>query len=104
MDVSTAAQAEQMVQEYVAAEFDHDFVVLSDKTRERPFGWVVFYNTPAYLASGHPRDQVPGAGPVVVLRDGGEIVPLTTSVPPEVGIRTFEETWEKTVEFQKGKN
>jgi len=97
MDVTTVQQAEQIVEERVFADRPHSFVVLRDKTKERGFGWVVFYTTEEFLKSGNPGDLVPGVGPVVVLRDGA-VVPLSTSVPPAMAISIYEEQWNKKPE------
>jgi hypothetical protein len=41
---------------------------------------------------------IPGAGPLVVLREGGAATFLSTSVPPDKAIAEYEKTWRRTVE------
>ena len=92
MDITSAVQAEVLVDESILKHSDHAFVVLSEKTFERPFGWVVYYTTDKYLKSGNPRDLVPGVAPVIVTRDG-KLSKLPSSVPPSMSIARFELDW-----------
>ncbi|WP_199823751.1 YrhB domain-containing protein [Labrenzia sp. OB1] len=94
MDIVTAQQAEKYIADEVLTQSSHDFVIQRDKTLPRPFGFVVFYTTREFVRTGNPTAQVPGAGPVIVMRNG-EIVPLTTSLPPAKAIQRFEEEWLK---------
>jgi len=70
-----------------------EFVILDDKVVEKDFGWVFLYTTRAYLETQDPRTLVPGAGPLVVERQGGGTRFLSTSVPPAKAIEEFEKTW-----------
>jgi hypothetical protein len=70
-----------------------DFVILEDKTIERPFGWVFFYNSRQYLQTSDPSHQLLGNGPLVVNRADGSTEALTTSMPPERAIQIYEEHW-----------
>jgi hypothetical protein len=99
MDVSNKDQAEALVTEQVLARSEHDFTILHDLTEVRDFGWVVFYTTRRFLETHDPSPLVPGTGPVAVTRDGN-VVPLTTSVPPQQSIARFEAEWRKTNAFQ----
>lgn len=95
MKIETRDQALWAVYNQIVEPSRHDLVILTDKTVERPFGWVVFYTSRAWLASRNPRDLVPGIGPVAVMREGGEVLPLSTSLPPAASIAAFEREWEK---------
>lgn len=92
MDVRNATEAETIFRTQFLSTLKHDFVIL--ETQERDFGWVFLYTTRRYVETRDPSTLVPGSGPVVVLRDG-EIMPLTTSAPPDLAIATFEEEWRK---------
>ena len=83
----TERHAEAIVRTELARS-PHDFVLLSDRTRTEPYGWVFFYAPSAYLKSGDPGDLVPGVGPIVVERNG-KLIHLGSSVPPDVAIREF---------------
>jgi len=71
----------------------HDFVILEDRTVERPFGWVFFYATKKYVATRNPDELVPGTAPLVVHRLDGSIAHLATSVPPARAIDIYEQRW-----------
>lgn len=92
MDILNAQAAEKLVADEFLASSNHDFVVQPDKTVPKPFGWVIFYTTRAFLQTRDRRAMVPGAGPVAVMRNG-EIVPLATSLPPALAIEKFEKEW-----------
>lgn len=74
---------------------DAEFVIVDARTVERAFGWVFFYEPRKSLAAGDPSSAVPGAGPLVVLKEGGGTAFLSTSVPPEQAITEYEKTWRR---------
>jgi hypothetical protein len=73
----------------------HDFLIMKDKTVERAFGWVFFYATRKYLETRDPQYLVPGAAPLVVLREDGSTEFLPTSIPPMRAIDLFQKRWEE---------
>jgi hypothetical protein len=77
------------------AEFSdqHRFVIVEDRTVERPFGWVFFYLPERYLRTRDPGDLVPGVAPFVVHRSDGSIAELPSSLPPERAIELYEQRW-----------
>jgi hypothetical protein len=74
---------------------DDHFTIYEDRIQEREFGWVFLYDPKAFIETGDMKSLVPGTGPLVVLRAGGATEYLTTSVPPEVAIDEFEQSWRK---------
>ena len=72
---------------------DAEYVILTDETMERDFGWVFFYAPRLYLETKDPNYLIPGAGPLVVLRKDGSIRYLPTSVPPIPTVAEFERRW-----------
>ena len=92
MDVHNAAEAETIFRTKFLSTLKHDFVVL--ETQEHDFGWLFLYTTRRYVETKNPSTLVPGSGPVVVLRNG-DVVPLTTSAPPDMAIAAFEADWRK---------
>ena len=90
--VNSAEEAHAIAAREVIATSRHDLVLRTDMTQEHDFGWVVYPTTRRFLETGHPRDTIPGLGPVVVTRTG-EVMPLSTSVPPARAIETFREMW-----------
>jgi len=88
------AHAEQIARNYVAGiSKEHDFVIMDDRTVEKPFGWVFFYTTRRYLQTRDPNDLVPDSAPLVVLRADGSLDHLSTSVPPARAIEVYEKYW-----------
>jgi hypothetical protein len=90
----TKARASEIAQKYVAGISEkYDFVILENRTVERPFGWVFFYTTRQYAQSRDPKYLVPDCAPLVVLRASGSIDRLATSVPPARAIDIYEQRW-----------
>jgi hypothetical protein len=83
---------------------EHDFVIMKDKTVERAFGWVFFYTTRKYLETHDPQYLVPGAAPLVVLREDGSTEFLPTSIPPTRAIELFQKRWEQRKSALKHEN
>lgn len=79
---------------------EHDFVIIENKTVERPFGWVFFYATRQFLKTGDRNYLVPGSAPLVVHRADGSTEYIGTSVPPARAIEIYEKVWlEKQSDF-----
>ena len=72
---------------------DAEYVILTEETMERDFGWVFFYVPRRYLDTKIPNYLIPGAGPLVVLRKDGATRYLPTSVPPIPAVAEFERRW-----------
>lgn len=92
MTIETLEQAEIAFAKAVIEPSKHDFVLLSEKTLVKDFGWVFFYTTRAYSKTRDPSKLVPGVGPVVVTHNG-DVVELSTSVPPAASIAAYETAW-----------
>jgi hypothetical protein len=71
----------------------HDFVIQTDRTIERPFGWIFFYAPRKFLDTGERRYLVPGSAPLVVYRSDGSTESLSTSLPPDKAIEGVERRW-----------
>lgn len=67
-----------------------EFVVLEDETIEKPWGWVFFYQSKAYLESGDFRDMVGGNAPYIVNRQTGAITETGTAYDIEHYINEYE--------------
>ncbi|WP_226669117.1 YrhB domain-containing protein [Microbulbifer aggregans] len=65
-------------------------VVLEDETIEKPWGWVFFYQSKAYLESGDFRDMVGGNAPYIVNRQTGAITETGTAHDIEHYINEYE--------------
>lgn len=90
MDKNQAADLiRQRLREYEAAG-SSPLVLLEDRTLTRPFGWVFFYQSRAFVESGNVRDMVAGNTPIIVDRDTGELHLTGTSHPVSHYIREYE--------------
>lgn len=64
--------------------------ILDDKTIERPWGWVFFWNSIAYRDSRDTKRMVVGNAPFLINRMTGERGPTGTAHPVETYIRRYE--------------
>lgn len=60
-----------------------DCVVLENKTIEKPWGWVFFYQSRAYVESGDEFEMLVGNAPIIVNRKTGTL--MHTGTAHEVG-------------------
>jgi len=86
----TFAQALELAQAWVRVVTGNACVVLAEHTLKRPYGWVFFYDSRAYLASGKTSDMVAGNAPIVVDRVDGEIRVTGTAQPLEAYLARYE--------------
>ena len=71
-----------------------ELVILEERTRVTPYGWVFFYNSRRYIETRNILYALGGNGPVVFERETGSIVPLPSHSPPDEVIRQYELTRE----------
>ncbi|HEX8670643.1 MAG TPA: YrhB domain-containing protein [Longimicrobium sp.] len=64
-------------------------VLLGDRTRELPYGWVFFYQSRRYVETGDPREMLAGNAPLLVTRSG-ELYETGTAHPLETYLREYE--------------
>lgn len=69
---------------------DDPFIVVENRTIEKDFGWVFFYNSKKYLETGASRFRLAGNGPVIVNRQTSNIEFYGSNRPPEEIIRDYE--------------
>jgi hypothetical protein len=55
------------------APFGEVWVVIPEKTIEKPYGWVLFYNTKEFVETGDFIHRLAGNGPVIVEKTSGKI-------------------------------
>jgi hypothetical protein len=67
-----------------------ELVLLKDKTLERQFGWVFFYDSRLHAETGDFRHALAGNAPIVVMRGDGKIHETGTALPLEEYLRQFE--------------
>ena len=86
----TYEKALLVIRAYVAAATDGAGVVLEEATLDRPYGWVFFYQSRAYVESGDVREMLGGNAPLVFNRVSGEIRVTGTARGIEEYLRTYE--------------
>ena len=64
-------------------------VIQDEQTIERDFGWVFFYQSKEFIASGDARDQLPTNAPIIVDREDGSTHQLGTAEPVETYIEAY---------------
>lgn len=69
-----------------------DYVVLSSETIEKPWGWVFFYQSKAYIESGDFRDSLCGNAPIIVNCNTGVLTYTGTANDIEHYIKEYEAT------------
>jgi hypothetical protein len=67
-------------------------VLLDDKTIERPFGWVFFYEARKFLDSHNIVDKLIGNSPFIVDRKDGSVHVMGTRRPIEFYLDAYENT------------
>jgi hypothetical protein len=66
------------------------WMLLTEETIERPFGWVFFYGSSRFAETGDLRHAVAGNSPFIVNRRTGAIVATGTAYPVEHYIAQYE--------------
>ena len=81
----TLAEATELVRRHldeVAARHVPDGIVLLEaSTLTRPYGWVFFHNSKAYLETGDVLDLLGGNSPIVVEASTSKMTYLGTALP-----------------------
>lgn len=66
------------------------FVLLEDKTLEKPFGWVFFHTSERYRQTRDLRHAVPGNAPLIVDREDGSVHTTGTGRPLQFYLDRYE--------------
>ena len=69
-----------------------ELVILSEYTQEHEFGWVFFYNSAKYIATGDFSEALAGNAPLIVNKFTGEIVPTGTARDAEYYVSNYQKT------------
>ena len=64
-----------------------------EKTLERSFGWVFFYNSKAFIVTGIFRHALASNGPIVVERAAGKVTSYGSTPPVAQIIASHESKW-----------
>ena len=77
---------------YVENATDGRGVVLEDKTLDRPYGWVFFYQNRQYVETGDIQHAFAGNAPIIFNRLSGEYRVTGTAYPLEHYLQEYEAT------------
>lgn len=65
-------------------------VVLEERTITKPYGWIFFYNGRRFVETRDIMHAIAGNGPIVILAETGEAIPLGTARRHAEEIARFE--------------
>ena len=69
-----------------------ELVLQEEKTLERPFGWVFFYEAKRFLETRNVMDRLIGNSPLIVDRNDGAVHVTGTRRPIEFYLDAYEKT------------
>ena len=67
-------------------------VIMDERTIERSWGWIFFYNSRRYLETRNPLDGLGGNAPFIVNRHTGEVRATGTAYSVEYYIAEYEKS------------
>lgn len=71
---------------------DDQCVILEDKTIEKEWGWVFFYQSKKYIETGDIGEMLAGNAPFIVNKKNGRLYETGTAEDIEYYIKEFEQT------------
>lgn len=86
-------RALEVARAYIAAQSEvsgEEFVVVNDRTLERPYGWIFFYETRAYVDTGDELARAVGNAPLLVEKETGKVHVAGSERPIEEYLGVFE--------------
>jgi hypothetical protein len=66
------------------------WVVVNDKTLDKPYGWIFFYNSKEFIETGHAPHRLAGNGPVIVNKFTGSIDFFGSAPPIDAILQNYE--------------
>jgi hypothetical protein len=82
--------ARRVVEKYVDVVTEGTGVILDDATLDKPYGWVFFYQSRAYIETGDESQVLLGNAPVIFNRIRGEYSVTGTAHPIEHYLSDYE--------------
>ncbi|MEM0909792.1 MAG: YrhB domain-containing protein [Pseudomonadota bacterium] len=70
-----------------------DCAVLEEETIEKPWGWVFFYQSKAYIETGEFMHMLDGNAPIIINRNTAELIHTGTAHDIEYYITEYEKTF-----------
>jgi hypothetical protein len=89
----SADEAREIASQYVLRQERRSGITLKlvhEQTIEKPFGWVFFYDSKAFLETGNFESTILGNAPIIVNRRTGELHVTGTAKPIEEYIADYD--------------
>jgi hypothetical protein len=88
--IDQATASEIALKRLSCAELDVGAPLVITEVRKVSFGWVFFYNSKAYVDSGHVGDALAGNAPFLIDCRAGDVHVFGTAHPIEFYLRGFQ--------------
>jgi hypothetical protein len=85
--------ARKLVQAYINSSYQVEgdsIIILNEETLDKDYGWIFFYTSRRYLKTKLISHMLAGNGPILVEKESGALIQLSTAVPLEESIRDYE--------------
>jgi hypothetical protein len=97
-------EAEQLVRTQLldkCPNSDDTLVIRDNLTRERPFGWIFFYDSKKFLETNDMQYAIAGNGPVIVNKHNGTVQFYGSGKPIQSVIDEYERRLQSDMEGEK---
>ena len=94
-------QAKAIVNAEINKDFDYDdeIIIIEESIREKPYGWIFYYQSKKYLETDSISYALAGNAPIIFEKETGRMVELGTGRPTEEFIELYEKgEWNVYVE------
>lgn len=89
-------KAKKLAQTWIESNCSVEAVIVEKDTITKPYGWVFFYESKAFLATQKFSDRLLGNAPLLIDKIDGELRVLGTAQPVEVYLSEYEKTIPET--------
>jgi hypothetical protein len=91
----TFQQALTLAETWVRVRCGDGIQIIGDETIKKPYGWIFFYQSSAFLESGDHRHALAGNAPIIIDRIDGEVRVTGTAKPLSEYLAKYEATLPK---------
>jgi hypothetical protein len=88
----TFEKARRVADVWVDAVYDGQAVIMPELTLAKPYGWVFFYQSKAFVQSGEMTHVLVGNAPILLERVNGELRVFGTAKPIDSYMAEYEAT------------
>jgi len=74
----------------VKEKLDADYDILEESTIEKDYGWIVFFQTKAYIRSRKFEDMAIGPGGILVEKQSGRTIEFGSAYSTETSLKIYE--------------